>query len=92
MRITILLGHLLVLAACGGADPTPAPDDAANAAAINASVDEAVEDQEAAEELVEDRQAAEERSKKEAEEILDRGDAANRDAAASNEAVLPIQD
>lgn len=88
MHIPILLAPLLALAACGGADPTPAPDDAANAAAINASVDEAAEDQEAAEELVEDRQAAEERGEKKAEEALDRANA----AIPGNEIIPPMED
>ncbi len=62
------LAALTALAACGDeADPTPAPDDAANAAAINASVDEATEDQQAAEEMVENRQDAEERAKQSSE-------------------------
>ncbi|MBA3676720.1 MAG: hypothetical protein H0W74_04875 [Sphingosinicella sp.] len=68
MRLAlILLAPLTSLAACGEPDPIPAPDDAANAAAINASVDEAAEDQQAAEEMVENRQNAEERAKQASE-------------------------
>lgn len=43
-NIFLTLGlSALALTACGGSDPTPDPEDAAPAAAINASVDRAQE-------------------------------------------------
>ena len=64
MRIdSVVLASLLLLAGCGTSDPTPAPDEAANATQINQSVEEAVEDQQAAEAVVENREEAEERSR-----------------------------
>jgi predicted small lipoprotein YifL len=64
MRIdSAALAFLLLLAGCGSSDPTPAPEEAANAAQINESVEEAVEDQQAAEAVVENREEAENRTR-----------------------------
>jgi hypothetical protein len=50
-RLSLLAAPLLALAACGSGDPTPDPDDAANAAAINASVETANAQAEVAQDL-----------------------------------------
>jgi len=63
MRIgSAFLAPLLILAACGSPDPTPPPEEAANAVQINESVEAATNDQQAAEAIVENRQDAEERA------------------------------
>jgi hypothetical protein len=55
MKIRCLLLSLGLLAACGGNDPTPDPDKAASAPAIEASVNEAREVAEQAQEKAEEK-------------------------------------
>jgi Flp pilus assembly protein TadD len=86
----LLAPPLLALAACGGSDPTPEMDESANASSIGNSVDEAQQDQEAAENRFNEMEAANERGEALAEKTIARADEANRNASNSNEVIPPV--
>jgi hypothetical protein len=80
---------LLALGACGGGDPTPAPDEAASGAEVNAAVNGAEAEMQSATDKVEARQDAEARGARAAEETLARADKANGSAAINAQAEIP---